>query len=461
MFMLRNSQILNRLLPTLCCAVSLLVVPTAQAMDRDKPLLAVFMAGKTRSDLAFVDPQGRAFGQGLKVSNAYIKQGYFLAMPKGLTRSGDLVRRWYDRTGREVPMPTFDGKNKVEASVMSAEGLGLVFWKDKGPRKYGFVNLKGQMAFKEVFSGARSFSEGLAEVRQMKTKKWGFINTQGRWVIAPQYKGVMPFRQGITSVQNQAGQWALLDQTGQALTDFSCSRALNIKQGIALCKLANKKGVMLYSKLGKALLSQPAKSISWVGFGWKVKDSDGQVMLRDAQGKLRIKKGLVADISTGLGDGLFRAKATQKGPYGYMNLEGTWVVKPKYVKASIFSEKRAFAQTDRKQPVEMINTKGQVIQTLQDVYNAAQSGPMQQGLAAVVAKKGKEPAKVGYITPDGTWGIAPKFNKTRLKDQAFVNGVAPACLDKYPNVRCGIINPKGGWVIGPKAEWIGIKAGFH
>ncbi len=66
-------------------------------------------------------------------------------------------------------------------------------------KKYGVINLKGEIVVEPKFDSMPSFSEGLAAV--FYKKKCGFINNQGQWVIDPQYNGAYNFDGGLAEVK--------------------------------------------------------------------------------------------------------------------------------------------------------------------------------------------------------------------------------------------------------------------
>jgi hypothetical protein len=50
--------------------------------------------------------------------------------------------------------------------------------------KWGFIDNKGKMLFKElVFISANSFVNGLGLI--MYNNKWGYVNSNGEWVYKP------------------------------------------------------------------------------------------------------------------------------------------------------------------------------------------------------------------------------------------------------------------------------------
>lgn len=91
-----------------------------------------------------------------------------------------------------------------------SEGLKAVDRNDK----YGFINLKREIAISFQFDEARDFVEGLAAVK--KNGKWGFINVQGQVVIPYIYKNVFDFENGKAQVYLK-NKWMHIDRSGKAV----------------------------------------------------------------------------------------------------------------------------------------------------------------------------------------------------------------------------------------------------
>lgn len=92
------------------------------------------------------------------------------------------------------------------------EGLAYV----KIMKKYGYINLKGEMAIKPQFLCAKDFSEKLASVKikNIEGKEvWGFINKKGEMVIEPVYKKTLNFKSGMCGVKLNK-KWGYIDKNG-------------------------------------------------------------------------------------------------------------------------------------------------------------------------------------------------------------------------------------------------------
>ena len=78
--------------------------------------------------------------------------------------------------------------------------------------KFGFMDLKREIAIGFQFDEANEFMEGLAAVR--KDDKWGFINAKGTLVIPYTYRNVYDFEEGKAQVFLK-GKWFYIDKTGK------------------------------------------------------------------------------------------------------------------------------------------------------------------------------------------------------------------------------------------------------
>ena len=83
---------------------------------------------------------------------------------------------------------------------------------------WGYVNKAGNFAIKPQFSGAQSFSQGLAAVQI--DGRWGYINKDGAVVIKPQFDRVGPFSEGLAFAEGGGISGALVLQEGKVFTSW-------------------------------------------------------------------------------------------------------------------------------------------------------------------------------------------------------------------------------------------------
>lgn len=92
------------------------------------------------------------------------------------------------------------------------EGFALYRIQDnKYNQFYGFLNKKGEVAIKTVYTYALPFKEGLAPV--CHSGKCGFINTNGETVIPMKYSEVWNFSEGLAAVYD-GKHWGYINKQG-------------------------------------------------------------------------------------------------------------------------------------------------------------------------------------------------------------------------------------------------------
>lgn len=106
-----------------------------------------------------------------------------------------------DKNGKELYSALGrDGKPLFEEKFSRIEGFvdGLAPARKTWTGKYGFIDKRGQFVIADIYSSARTFSEGLAAVEIDST--YGYIDPTGKVVIKPQFAFADHFREGIALV---------------------------------------------------------------------------------------------------------------------------------------------------------------------------------------------------------------------------------------------------------------------
>lgn len=98
------------------------------------------------------------------------------------------------------------------------EDMALYSVREKGKLRYGYVDKRGETIIDLVYSGAMSFSQGKAAVRDAKGK-WGFIGRNGEAVIECRYDEVMPFNDRDAALVKENGLWGVIDKKGRYIID--------------------------------------------------------------------------------------------------------------------------------------------------------------------------------------------------------------------------------------------------
>ncbi len=121
-----------------------------------------------------------------------------------------------DETGKIVINAVYD------FALPFSEGFSVVCINGKmGIGQTVFINEAGQVAIDSNFYGARSFSEGLAQVEKIidGQRKTGFINHQGELTIPLKYDFAMSFHNGLAPVcigkSWVSGKYGCIDKTGK------------------------------------------------------------------------------------------------------------------------------------------------------------------------------------------------------------------------------------------------------
>lgn len=108
---------------------------------------------------------------------------------------------------------SLDGLYMVNGTVLASDGGRYVMY---------------DADWKELWSlecdetGART-EDGVTAFR--RGSLWGFVNDVGEVVIEPQYTGARSFSCGVAAVENAEGLWGFIDLTGRTVIDFSFTSA--------------------------------------------------------------------------------------------------------------------------------------------------------------------------------------------------------------------------------------------
>ncbi len=111
----------------------------------------------------------------------------------------------------------------------------------KGALDWAFIDTTGAIALKgEGWGYCREFSEGLAAVcvgdPEGAEPKWGYIDATGRWVIQPQFTGALSFTEGLAAVDtgnDQRPAWGYIDKNGNMVIEAKFEAAGMFSEGVA------------------------------------------------------------------------------------------------------------------------------------------------------------------------------------------------------------------------------------
>ena len=304
-----------------------------------------------------------------------------------------------------------------------SEGLAVMSLRrsDTGQWGVGFINKKGEVAIEPRFDYAWDFSEGMAAVRigDDKTGKWGFINKAGEIVIQPQFNEVAieGFVEGLAAVnigekyksgfpRDRKCKWGFINKKGEFVIEPKYLTARSFSEGLAE---VTRRG---WYPLGITVI--PVKSI-----------------YIDHKGKTVLENGLGS-----FSNGLVRTWD------GYMDKTGKIVIKQQFKLACEFTDGMARVTLDGKK-WGFINTGGEMV--IEPVYAEVQYFTC--GLAAVSYRPWNDDRKWGYIDKEGKMVIEPQYDTA----YPFFKGLADVRYrDKDGHNHWLLINTKGETVW----EWI-------
>ena len=111
----------------------------------------------------------------------------------------------------------------------------------KGALDWAFIDTTGEIVLQgEKWGYCREFSEGLAAVcigdPEGEEPKWGYIDTAGNWVLEPQFTGALSFTEGLAAVDigdDQRPAWGYIDKKGNLVIEAKFEAAGMFSEGVA------------------------------------------------------------------------------------------------------------------------------------------------------------------------------------------------------------------------------------
>lgn len=170
-----------------------------------------------------------------------------------------------------------------------------------GNSGWGYIDRSGSLVIPPLFDKVGEFSEGLAVV--WKDGKAGYLDTEGRTVIGPQYAHADSFREGLARVRLGDGSWTHIDRQGRPRHP-GCPAAESYSEGLAAVKLSAQGG-------------------------WGYMDADGRPAIPSGfdkafpfiEGRARVLVGTYPH-----------------GKYGFIDKRGAFLVKPRWHEAEDFQQ---------------------------------------------------------------------------------------------------------------------------
>lgn len=247
----------------------------------------------------------------------------------------NMYANYYIIGQRGTPTFTFNKKghqifvNPTKPSPFK-EGYSLFQNED---RLWGYIDTAGNIVIPPRFTLARPFSEGLAMVVD-STGHCGFINTQGETVITTTIKErlqsfIGDFREGLCWWTTNGRKWHCYDRNGQKAFQkgaFFAAEGIKTKQGQPLIHYELNPLPMDFSN-GLSVIQSPDTITG--------KPSPAAI---DKQGKMVIKPGKFASISSYNTLGVAVFSLEKGGLQGLLDKEGKVLIPPSYKKIMPFTE---------------------------------------------------------------------------------------------------------------------------
>lgn len=216
-----------------------------------------------------------------------------------------------------------------DSGIEFAEGLIPIAENDK----WGFADKEANWIIKPKFDGAHSFSEGMAGVKDAKSRKWGFADKNGKLVIKSIFEDVGTFTDGIAPAKLN-GKWGFVNKKGEWSIKNAYLDVDTFADGMALAKDVNENWGFIDDK-GEWIIKARFQELRRFSDGIAAAKKNGKWGFIDKNGKWVIDNEY-ADVGNFV-DGLSYAKEDTDGKYGYIDKKGKWKIEPKYSFAYDFS----------------------------------------------------------------------------------------------------------------------------
>lgn len=255
---------------------------------------------------------------------------YFVSSFKAMSDNGLITvgtmngeaRKWgfVDLTGNIVVPLEYEDVNLFSHNLASVKKNGL----------YGYVDTEGKVVIPLIYDSVKSFENGIACITI--DKKYGVIDINGNAVLEPKYDHISIYWDGIIAVQ-QDEKWGIFDKKGKQIVPFiyDSFHAYNC-DGYAEVGQNGKCG--LIDQNGKLVVPLEYESVSFFNDDGYAEASLGKrkKVLIGHDGK--ILKGF-SNLLFGFTEGLAAVK--KKGKWGYIDRTGVEIIPPQYADVTGFS----------------------------------------------------------------------------------------------------------------------------
>lgn len=251
---------------------------------------------------------------------------------------------------------------------------------------YGFFLADGSQLAEPAFSHAEAFQDGMAVVSQRegrsRTEWFGYVDAQGELAVSCFYSKAFPFSEGRAFVMDEDGDLTLLDKAGRELAvfpnaDLAEGEELRFSEGLAVIPIRRYggeeegEGTLVYLVIDQEGQEVCTLTDAWVDFEhgfhdgyvavaesglW---DEGGAVRTftpdpascgyRDARGELAVA--FQFDKADAFSDGVAAVAASDADgdtAYGFISLDGEYIVPPEYEAAMPCTDGAGAVQLDGK-----------------------------------------------------------------------------------------------------------------
>lgn len=198
--------------------------------------------------------------------------------------------------------------------------------------RWGYIDLSsGEYLVKPKYEEAYDFSEGLACVSLGYS--YGYIDKSGEFVIDPVYSEANPFSDGLACVK-LGSLYGYIDKSGEFVIEPSYSEATPFSDGVAFVSMGAHYGMI--GKDGNAITGPICGMLPWynVYFNYGLypimtADMSGYVYI-NKEGEIVLPKDGQPYYAADMFSGGLAAVCYGNQLYGYIDVDGNWVVPPKY-----------------------------------------------------------------------------------------------------------------------------------
>ncbi len=257
--------------------------------------------------------------------------------------------------------PSFSGAGDFCTVDGGGIGVRLAAARDKTTSAWGFVGDAGSWTVEARYSAAGRFSHGVAAVRSDEML-WGAIGRDGRWTIEPQFLQLgTRSEEGLMAACLESSKWGFVDDAGAWAIPYAYACVRRFTEGLAACKAAGD------------------------DTRWGFIDATGAEVIPPTYAN-----------ALPFGNGLAPVQDSETRLWGLIRRDGTWEVAPAFLSIGEMTG-------------ELFPAHGSPA-GVYDIYGADADEWRRHA-----EDNGDLSFAYGYLSPDGTWAIAPIYGDTLIR----------------------------------------------